>query len=83
MQNDDFLIFYLKLLYFRTTSFNFVYRAMEKIRNSYLYKNYFTDFFENQKPKVKEKILWTIKVVETLQVVPEEYFKHMESTEGL
>jgi len=55
----------------------------EKFRKSYLYKNYFTDFYSKQKAKVKEKIVWTIKLVETLQIVPEEYFKHLETTDGL
>ncbi len=55
----------------------------EKFRNSFLYKEYFTDFYAKQKSKVKEKIIWTIKLVETLRIVPEEYFKHIESTDGL
>ena len=55
----------------------------EKFRNSFLYKDYFTDFYSKQKVKVKEKIVWTIKLVETLQIVPEEYFKHLETTDGL
>ena len=55
----------------------------EKHRNSFLYKEYFSDFYSMQKIKVKEKIIWTIKLVETLQIVPEEYFKHLESTDGL
>jgi len=55
----------------------------EKFRNSFLYKEYFSDFYAKQKSKVKEKIIWTIKLVETLRIVPEEYFKHIESTDGL
>ena len=55
----------------------------EKIRNSFLYKNYFDDFFSKQKPKVKEKITWTINLVETLQIIPEDYFKHLTDTSGL
>ena len=55
----------------------------EKYRQSFLYKDYFTDFFVKQKQKVKEKIIWTIKLVETLQIVPEEYFKHLETTDGI
>jgi phage-related protein len=55
----------------------------EKYRQSFLYKNYFIDFYDKQKLKVKEKIIWTIKLVETLQVVPEEYFKHIETTDGI
>jgi phage-related protein len=55
----------------------------EKYRQSFLYKDYFTDFYVKQKQKVKEKIIWTIKLVETLQIVPEEYFKHLETTDGI
>ena len=55
----------------------------EKIRKVFLYKNYFTDFYENQKRKVKDKIIWTFKLIETIQQVPEEYLKHLEGTDGL
>ena len=55
----------------------------EKFRNSFLYKDYFTDFYSKQKTKVREKIVWTIKLIESLQIVPEEYFKHLETTSGL
>ena len=48
-----------------------------------MYKNYFDDFFSKQKPKVKEKITWTINLVETLHIVPEDYFKHLTDTNGL
>src|SRR5690606_649834 len=44
---------------------------------------YFTEFYEKQKQKVKEKILWTFKLIETLQKVPIEYLKHLEGTDGL
>ena len=54
-----------------------------KCRNIYLYKEYFTDFYDKQKQKVKDKILWTFKVVETLQQVPTDYLKHIEGTDGL
>jgi phage-related protein len=55
----------------------------EKIRHIFIYKEYFTSFYNQQKPKVKEKILWTFKVIETIQHVPKEYLKHIEDTEGL
>ncbi|WP_423148974.1 type II toxin-antitoxin system RelE/ParE family toxin [Rubrolithibacter danxiaensis] len=48
-----------------------------------LYKEYFTDFFIKQKQKVKDKIIWTFKLIETIQQVPQEYLKHMEGTDGL
>jgi phage-related protein len=32
---------------------------------------------------VKEKIIWTFKLIEQIEQVPEEYFKHLEGTNGL
>jgi phage-related protein len=55
----------------------------DKIRTVFLYKDYFTDFFSKQKQKVKDKIIWTFKLIETIQQVPEEYLKHVEGTNGL
>jgi phage-related protein len=55
----------------------------EKIRTVFLYKDYFTDFYDKQKQKVKDKIIWTFKLIETIQQVPEDYLKHIEGTEGL
>ncbi|WHF51824.1 type II toxin-antitoxin system RelE/ParE family toxin [Chryseobacterium gotjawalense] len=54
-----------------------------KIRNVFIYKNYFFEFFEKQNQKVKDKIIWTIKVIETIDKIPAEYFKHLEGTNGL
>ena len=55
----------------------------EKIRTVILYKDYFTSFFEKQKKKVKDKIIWTFRLIETLKQVPEDYLKHIEGTNGL
>jgi len=44
---------------------------------------YFSDFFKKQKQKVKDKILWTFRIIETQQQVPTDYLKHMEGTHGL
>jgi phage-related protein len=54
-----------------------------KLRTVIFYKNYFTDFFEKQKQKVKDKILWTFRIIETQQQIPTDYFEHMTGTEGL
>jgi phage-related protein len=54
-----------------------------KIRHIFLYKDYFSVFYREQKQKVKDKILWTFKIIETIQQVPIEYLKHIEGTEGL
>lgn len=74
----------LKKLYYRTTSIIFV-SDMEngRIRQIFLYKDYFSTFFAKQKPRVREKILWTFRIIETIQQVPIEYLKRIEGTEGL
>lgn len=54
-----------------------------KVRTVYFYKSYFTDFLNKQTEKVKEKIIWTLKLIETQKFIPEEYFKHMTNTDGL
>ena len=56
---------------------------MEKLRTVTLYKEYFTDFYHKQRQKVKDKILWTLKIIEITQQIPAEYFKHIEGTVGL
>ena len=55
----------------------------EKVRTVFLYKDYFTNFFEKQKKKVKDKIIWTFRLIETLKQVPEDYLKHIEGANGL
>ena len=36
-----------------------------------------------QTQKVKDKIIWTINLIEEVQHIPETYLKHIEGTEGL
>ena len=55
----------------------------KKYRQVSIYKDYFTVFFVKQRQKVKDKIIWTFKLIEEVQNVPETYLKHLESTEGL
>jgi len=55
----------------------------EKVRTIFLFKDYFTDFYKEQRQKVKDKILWTFRIIETQKQVPEDYLKHMEGTDGL
>lgn len=54
-----------------------------KLRTVVLYKEYFSDFFQKQKQKVKDKILWTFRIIETQRKIPTDYLKHMEGTDGL
>ena len=54
-----------------------------KVRTVFIYKTYLSDFFVKQRLKVRDKIIWTIWLIEHLQHVPEEYLKHLEGTNGL
>ena len=58
-------------------------KANEKIRTVIFYKDYFTDFFVRQRQKVKDKIIWTLDLIEQLEKVPETYLKHLEATDKL
>ena len=63
-------------------NYAYLYR-MAKRRTLYFFKNYFRDFYQMQPDKVKKKILWTLRVVEDLDQIPELYFKHLTDTDGL
>lgn len=52
-------------------------------RTLLFYKDYFSDFYENQSDSVKKKIDWTLLLIQDLQVIPEKFFKHIEGTDGL
>jgi phage-related protein len=54
-----------------------------KYRRVSFYKEYFTGFFVKQRQKVKDKITWTLTLIEEIQYIPETYLKHLEGTEGL
>jgi phage-related protein/DNA-binding XRE family transcriptional regulator len=56
---------------------------VDKKRDLLFYKDYFQDFYDDQTAKVQKKILWTLRVIEDLDRIPEIYFKHLESTDGL
>jgi len=58
-------------------------KSNQKYRTAIFYKEYFEDFFVKQSKKVKLKIIWTIELIEDLEIIPEMYLKHVESTRGL
>ena len=69
------------MLYFSETFFcNFVYG---NARSIIFYKDYFQVFFEKQREKVRDKIIWTLSLIEELETVPKNYLKHIEGTDGL
>ena len=54
----------------------------ERKRRIIVYKTYFDEFFVRQRPKVRDRIIWTFELIEQLAVVPEPYLKHLEGTNG-
>ena len=54
-----------------------------KLRTVTLYKDYFSNFYKKQRQKVKDKIIWTFKIIETQKQIPTDYLKHIEGTDGL
>jgi phage-related protein len=54
-----------------------------KCRKIIFYKLYFEEFFLKQQNKVRDKIIWTLGLIEEVTRVPETYLKHIENTEGL
>jgi phage-related protein len=56
---------------------NFVERKIE------FYGGYFTDFYVQQTVKVQEKIDFVFRLIQTVDVVPERFLKHLTGTDGL
>jgi len=56
---------------------------MTKKRELLFYKDYFRDFYRSKSKKVQKKIIWTLRIIEDLERVPDIYLKHLESTDGL
>ena len=55
----------------------------KKFRTAVFYKDYFEQFFVKQNNRVKEKIIWTIKLVEDVEIVPSIYLKSISGTSGI
>ncbi len=50
-----------------------------KLRQIVFYKNYFQEFFVKQRDKVKDKIIWTLELIEELPRVPETYLNLLKT----
>jgi len=55
----------------------------QKQRTIIFYKDYFENFFVQQRSKVRDKIIWTLDLIEELRRIPERYLKNIEDTDGL
>ena len=56
---------------------------VEKFRTVEAYKNYFADFLAGLRQPVKDKIYWTIRLIETFPTISEKYLKKLQGTDGL
>ena len=56
---------------------------MNKKRVLYFYKDYFQKFYDKQTDKVKNKILWTFRIIEDFDRIPKNYLKHIKNSKGL
>lgn len=54
-----------------------------KKRTIIFYRDYFSNFYLKQRQKVKDKILWTFRIIETREIIPREYFKFIKNSDGL
>ncbi len=52
-------------------------------RTIVIYGDHFETFLSAQRPKVQEKILQTLRIIEEVERIPSIYLKHIEGTAGL
>jgi len=56
---------------------------MNKNRELIFFKDYFEKFYDTQTIKIQRKILWTLRIIEDIERIPETYLKHLNNTSGL
>jgi phage-related protein len=52
-------------------------------RELIFFKDYFNQFYIGQTQQVKDKIDFVLRLVTTVQNIPEKFFKHIEGSDGL
>lgn len=55
----------------------------KRYRTLVIYDEHFEKFFIQQRQKVKDKIIWTLDLLQELKIIPESYLKHLQNTDGL
>jgi phage-related protein len=55
----------------------------KRYRTLIFYEEHFEVFFVKQRQKVKDKIIWTLDLLQELKIIPESYLKHIQNTDGL
>ena len=53
------------------------------VREVAFFGKHFRNFYHGLDKKAKLKVDWTINLLETVEHVPEKYFKHLSGTDGL
>ena len=53
----------------------------KQIREVIFFGDQYWDFYKKQSLKVKQKINWTIGLLQYLEIIPEKYLKHIEETD--
>ncbi|MCX6267868.1 MAG: type II toxin-antitoxin system RelE/ParE family toxin [Bacteroidetes bacterium] len=56
---------------------------MDRKRTLLFFRNYFNEFFESQKEKVREKIDYVLFLLTTAERIPKKFFSYIEGTDGL
>jgi phage-related protein len=54
---------------------------MEKVREVFIYGQYFLDFYHQQSVNVKDRINRMFNTIESTRVIPGQYFKHITGTD--
>ena len=57
--------------------------AEEPTRKVSYYRSYYPDFLATLKPEVQRKFNWTLKLLTTIDRIPEKYFKHLTGSTGI
>lgn len=56
---------------------------MKRVREVITYKEYFDEFFKEQPPKVKDKIIKVLDIIEQIDRIPTTFLKYIKGTNGL
>lgn len=70
-------------IYLRKCNFYVTFVFMKKYRRVITYKNYFDDFLAKQRPKITNKILQILRIIEEVERIPITHLKFIEDTNGL
>lgn len=56
---------------------------MEKVRKIILFRSYYKEFYVSQTQRVRDKINFVLRLVETQRVIPKKFFRSIEGSDGI